>query len=195
MSVYPYAKGDRLVERNTYQYTPFVGRAFLNAWRESRIEAKERLGHSAAGAPAAAGGVLPEVGAFRTGPLLELLHARLASGWDPSAGAWLDRLVQRFEVTKRLHRAYGADLRAVDREDFRELALYVRFAEVLEAAYAASGSLVYLNALLKVLDTLCSQAASLERPLASRIARLVEVEGRLVDDLAHRVVPASEGAA
>ncbi len=49
---YPYARGDLLHERNTYYYTPYHGRQFLDAWRAARNDVLANLG-----VLAAAGGV------------------------------------------------------------------------------------------------------------------------------------------
>ena len=68
---------------------------------------------------------------------------------------WLDRLVQRFEVTKKLHIRYPEDFRkgegAID-----NVRLYWLFALSLSLHHADTQSVKYLSTLLKVSDLLCS---------------------------------------
>lgn len=180
-SRYEYARGDLLEQRNTYFYTTYEGPAFLDSWRRCRDDALSGL-PSPPAAPAAVAAVepLPPRGG-KTAVLLGAIKSALESGNTPPDS--LDRLVQRFEVTKRVHGAYGAEWRAVDREDYRDLGRYLSFAEVLDLAYARTSSLVYLNGLLKVLDTLVALRRHLEVPEAARLAGLLLAERGHVERL------------
>ena len=40
---YPYAQGDPLEQRNDYTYAPFLGQAFMDAWRQARQQALDEL--------------------------------------------------------------------------------------------------------------------------------------------------------
>jgi len=68
---------------------------------------------------------------------------------------WLDRLVQRFEVTKRIWSRYLPGFRKGGGVEF-DVSLYRRFALLLALAYARSEELRYLSTLLKVDDLLLS---------------------------------------
>ena len=68
---------------------------------------------------------------------------------------WMDRLVQRFEVTKHLYATYGPHLRKGTGEHKR-ISLYVIFAIGLAVIYRDTQNLRYLNCLLKLNDLLCS---------------------------------------
>lgn len=98
-----------------------------------------------------------------TTALLEMLLYRLlnsAGGGEGMAEAslWLDRLLQRFEVSKKLFAEYLPGFRkgagACD-----DVALYQRFALVLALAYAHRNGLQHLSTLLKVNDLLLSVPA------------------------------------
>jgi hypothetical protein len=68
---------------------------------------------------------------------------------------WLDRLVQRFEVTKKLYETYPPGFRkGKGRKD--EIRLYWLFSLLLTLYYASTTNIKYLSALLKVSDLLCS---------------------------------------
>lgn len=174
--IYPYAAGPLLDARNTYSYTAYHGTAFLDAWREAR----ERV--LAAPTPDAAPCAEPP--ASPTARLLRRIQASLAGGDGRSAAlADLNRLLQRFEVTKRVHGEYNENWRPADPEDFRELGLYLALAETLDAAYTATGVLQYLNGLLKCLDTLSAYLPVLDGPQMGRLRALVRQERAHVDAL------------
>ena len=190
-ATYPYASGNLLVSRNTYFYSAYGGHAFLDGWMAQRGGVLAALPSAAREAPASLGPAeAPGAEGAETARLLEyLLRALGASrGSIPEdVAAWLARMIQRFEVTKRIHDAYGPDFRARDREAYRAIRLYLRFAEVVEDAYRCGGSLPCLNALLKCLDTLSALHFELDAGEAARLARLILAERRHVADLAARL--------
>jgi methionyl-tRNA formyltransferase len=188
MSVsYPYADGPRLDDRNTYFYSSYQGADFLVAWADVRSAVFAEL--PGASAPPPVNDSLPP---GTTGHLLERLFSAASTsrnGLD-LVRPDLDRVIQRYEVTKRLHSRYNERFRAVDPMDFRDLALYVRFAEILELAYREEKYLPALNALLKVVDTLCALRSDLSLELQARLAWLIGREKAhilsLYDSLASR---------
>lgn len=174
---YPYATGDLLVEPNTYFYTSFAGHPFIEAWKKDRAATAAQLPSPENPPPADDPGPPDRTGPIRTERLLEHLYARVA-GEAPleikdETACWLTRVLAKFEVTKRLRETYDENLRALERTDYRNLGLYVRFGEVMDAAYDASGDLRYLNALLKCLDTLCACRQDLTSGQQARLSRLV----------------------
>jgi methionyl-tRNA formyltransferase len=187
---YPYASGDLLEERNTYFFSPFHGQAFLAAWRANRDAAAADLGRRGE-IDCAPNSRAPTA----TETLLRGLHADLASPVDRAqALRVLDRLVQRFEVTKRIHAAYNDAWRPVDPADYQRMAGYVLFAEVADAAFACTGAAPYLNAMIKCLDTLTALRARLDGDQRSRVTALIGRERHHVDTLARRLVLETAGA-
>jgi len=90
---------------------------------------------------------------------LELLHAliavQLTSERNVGTKIWLDRLVQRFEVTKKLYASYPAGFRNGEGGN-TSVRLYWLFALALSLFYARTNEIKYLSTLLKVCDLLCS---------------------------------------
>lgn len=176
---YPYADGDLLEQRNTYFYSRYEGPAFLAAW------CRQRAGVAAlpaADAPEAATGSRP------TDRLLDALRGALsARPADAGERPTLDRLVQRFEVSKRLHGEYSADWRPVDPADYHTLERYLCFGEVLDLAWTVWAALPYLNALLKCLDTLTALAGRLDAGQRLRLESLIGREEMHVAALAKRL--------
>lgn len=174
---YPYADGDLLETRAQYSFSRFEGPAFLQAWRRQRAAVAAPPGRTVAGAQAT-----------DRSPLLAELD-RLAGGLragppEPEALAVLRRLLQRFEVSKRLHGRYDASWRPVDPADYRPAERYVRFAELLDLAYERTRELPFLNGLLKCLDTVSSLAPSLDAAQLERVRTLLASEQAHVDRLA-----------
>jgi hypothetical protein len=182
---YPYAKGALLDDRNTYFYSTYGGSDFLQAWASDRDNA---LTITASPPPGDAIEV-PDLGRpVLTATLLESLINAMANNTPPNARAraWLSKLVQKFEVTKRVHEAYDDNFKAVERKNHRDLALYLRLAEVFEQAFSTTNMLPYLNALLKVLDTLCALRVGLSKSDRARLSNLIVRERTHVIALAER---------
>jgi hypothetical protein len=90
---------------------------------------------------------------------LNLLHtliaAQLTDVQDANTKVWLDRLVQRFEVTKKIYESYLAGFRKGEGAN-TSVRLYWLFALSLCLFYARSNEIKYLSTLLKICDLLCS---------------------------------------
>ncbi len=90
---------------------------------------------------------------------LNLLHALIAAQLtevqDAKIKVWLDRLVQRFEVTKKIYESYLVGFRKGEGAN-TSIRLYWLFALSLCLIYARSNEIKYLSTLLKICDLLCS---------------------------------------
>ncbi len=185
---YPFARGDLLDHPNTYFYSPYEGRAFLAAWRRQRDGLQAGLKRAGAGPePAAAPQTFAgDDGSVDTRLLLaSLLHdIRTGNAEDPEVRRWLALLLKKFEVFKRVHAGYDAEFRALDRDDHKDTALYVAAAEVFEAAYAETGELPFLNALMKSLDTISALREEIDPAMHGRLGRVIEREAAHVSALA-----------
>lgn len=177
---YKYSRGNLIDERNTYSYTPYLGLPFIDSWRKNREDSIKNLGPSCE--PPRPIEVSDN---DNTGfALLERLYADIVSSNFENK---LNLLIQRFEVGKRIYTNYDIDLRPFDRGQCHDLSLYLRFAEILDKAYACSGQLNYLNPLLKVLDTLIAFQEDLAGDQGGRLARLIERELQYIKTLAQHM--------
>lgn len=90
---------------------------------------------------------------------LSLLHALIAVQLTNDRGdntkVWLDRLVHRFEVTKKIYESYLTGFRKGEGAN-TSARLYWLFALALCLFYVKSNEIIYLSTLLKVCDLLCS---------------------------------------
>jgi hypothetical protein len=186
-STYTYASGDLLEERNSYTYTSYHGDLFFADWRKDRAQVLQQLAEPA-DPPAPAGKVVLatvlEADTLCTADMLEsLMGCLLRQETADLIHVTLARLVGRFEVAKRVHSHYLPRWRAAPEANYHDLTLYLRYAEVMELAYSLTGKVVYLNVLLKVLDTLAARVADLPADHSGRLARLLGCEQNHIDQL------------
>lgn len=182
---YPFAYGDLLAQPITYFYSAYAGKPFLSAWRGQRDSVLRRA-PAPSPAPEATLAILTHADTVETASLLEFVFHALSqkTSLDSEAANWLARLVHKFEVFKRVHDAYRSGFRAVNRNDHKTLNHYLRLAEVFDLAWNRMGHMVYLNALLKIMDTLCSVYDQLSREEQARLATLIHAERQYIDDVA-----------
>ena len=184
---YPYASGNLLDDRNTYFYSAYGGIRFLHAWASDRDDS---FTTPALPPPAEKATEVPAAGSrIETAILFECLLNAMANDATPNALTieWLSKLVKKFEVTKRIHHAYDENFKAINRENHRDLALYLRLAEVFEKAFSITSALPYLNALLKTLDTMCALRDDMSEHQRARLSGLIERERIHVIKIADRM--------
>lgn len=175
---YIYDRGDLLEHPQRYSYTPFQGYAFVDAWRQSRDQALQSLPEpvSHMPAPQQIDGAITIESCCDTQLLMERAFAALRNKQDTTGLNILDRFVKKFEITKRIYTAYLPDWRADTTSDYRNPGLYVRAAELFEAAFSQSADIRYLNVLLKIIDTLVAISGNLSTPQGQRLSRLIHQE-------------------
>lgn len=95
---------------------------------------------------------------------LDLLHAliaeQLTDAQDANTKVWLDSLIRRFEVTKKIYEIYPPGFGKGEGEN-TSVRLYWLFALALCLFYSESNEIKYLSTLLKVCDLLCSLPANI----------------------------------
>jgi hypothetical protein len=174
---YDYATGDLLENKNTYFYTQFQGKEFLSAWRKQRDSVLQDKIFST--------NIEKKSITCPTEQLLESLNQQLLNDLNnnPSTLKTLDCLLQRFEVTKRLHGEYNSKWRPVDIANYHSMECYLRFSEVLVCAYGLTHSLKYLNSLLKCMDILTALHEKLDTSQKNRLQKVLVEERNAIDQL------------
>jgi hypothetical protein len=171
VTAYPYATGGLIETPNSYFYSEYHGHAFITAWRDDRAASLARLPKAAPPPP-------PQSVDPASRQSLELLERALA-GDAPLR----DAFVKKFEIHKRVHDGYDEAFRALDKRARQSLPLYLRAADLFQAAYEESRHLRHLNVYLKCLDTLCAEAGSLSPDLSARLAWHLGREASYIDAL------------
>jgi len=87
--------------------------------------------------------------------LRSLIAIQLINKQTSNIKAWIDCLVQRFEVTKKIYEVYPPEFRKGEGSN-TSTRLYWLFAFALSLFYLRSHKIKYLSTLLKVCDLLCS---------------------------------------
>ena len=87
--------------------------------------------------------------------LISLLHSQLNNEDDSLVKYWLDLLVQRFEVTKKIYESYPSNF-SKGEGNSDTVILYWLFALSLTIFYCYVKNIKYLSTLLKTTDLLCS---------------------------------------
>ena len=190
-SLYEYSLGNRLIKRNTYFYSEYAGEPFLTAYFNDRKLASAEFSlpdveinlKKNPDCIAWADLKLSEV--FESNQLFASLINELENGRYSETKVVLHALVQRFEVTKRVYQHYNKELRAEDKSKFQEISSYLDFAELVAIAYNVTEKLPFLNALLKVIDTIIAMVRLNEEVDKHRLSWLISFEqnrvARLLD--------------
>jgi hypothetical protein len=198
---YAYTQENRLEHPHRYMYTPFEGLTFLEAFLEnrqlflSRYDLKADTGihslHDDYLGLNLTSQAQAHVKAFQLDEpvvTIDLLNAVVQAQIDQvehqETKHWLDRLVQRFEVNKKIFVTYLPGFRkgegAAD-----VLELYWKLAVALYLQYESCHGLKYLSTALKITDLLCSvpfQQLSVAIP-DCRMNILLQAEIRMVKAL------------
>lgn len=116
--IYEYSSENRLEKPHNYMYTPYHGRAFLDAWKRDRAwclddgvplepEAIEKM------ALQLLGGMGPgdSLGSSTAARLFEICLGILRRNDDGGIYPALSAYIKRFEVKRLLHSAYTGDMR------------------------------------------------------------------------------------
>lgn len=184
MSGYTYADGDLLEIPNSYQYTTYTGQSFVANWSASRKQVIDSL-------PDATREVGSCTSSEKTTVLLKSIINDLQTENTQTEllSYWLQRLVKKFEVSKRLYTEYNDTPPHYPSagSSYKTVELYLLFAECLLLHPDTPHDTRLLNCLLKLCDTLCSVKDDFQHQAAARLAWVLESEQQLVQQLRKRI--------
>ena len=141
--------GKHYVRDSRYSYSKYQGLELLHSWRIQRENVLSKLPPAEA-PPIQGSSPQPLDPPFATEALMDFVMHQISvkHSMEPNVRDIVLQLVKRFEVFRRIHRAYDSRFRALDIDAHREPHLYVRAGELFEAAYSNTLELPFLNALL-----------------------------------------------
>ena len=167
-----------------YHYTPYEGTALLPAYRSERLHALARLSARADSAELAGGATAPGVrrppcAGVMDRPVDTVNELASFSAWvaaggdagDPELVDFVDSLVRKFEVSKRLRKQYLAGIR-MERSDGAAADAYCYLAYLVARRSGGADLLWRLNTLLKLSDLVTSTDVEQFSPTAA--AAMVE---------------------
>jgi hypothetical protein len=181
---YPYAKNDLLNDPQKYSFSLFSGHIFVQSWLNHRKEQLSRLPSSRQ--PLQICGKK-----FTPTHTLDLLHAtceaiRQPNGVDCEQSVyWLERLLKKFEVSKKVYNSYQATYPNSPQfnSSYTCLHLYLKLAECFVLAFKKWNQVQYLNAFIKIQDTIISQKNNLTILEKSHLAWTIEQELGVIGQL------------
>ena len=184
-NLYPFTAGNRLEDRNTYFYIPFNGQEFVNAWMDNRERTLAALEVEPEIIDFMPHGSLSDISfPVNTSTLMSVLMNALVEKNDlETLYAIINKLLQRFEVTKRIHSSYPENYRASAGTPYDDFSLYVKFACLLQKVYENNSKLYYINGLIKVIDTLSAMVSELDHAEKSALAWLINSEKQNVETM------------
>ena len=161
---YEYIQEDNIENPLRYQYTAYRGADFLMDWYTSRKEILDHLSLDISKTNFEYGvqcnsGEDSRKECIQTKEIFQMLLSKLLNQGELSEEQKkiLDGYVKTFEVRKRLYSCYSVQFKPENETDYHNMGLYTGFACICAAAFEQYSDLRYLNALLKVNDTLISQ--------------------------------------
>ena len=183
--LYPFATGNRLEDRNTYFYIPFNGQEFINAWIDNREQTLAELEVEPKIIDFMPHGSVSDISfPVNTSTLMSVLMNALVEKTNlETLYAITNKLLQRFEVTKRIHTSYPENYRASADIPYDDLSLYVKFACLLQKVYENNPKLYYINGLIKVIDTLSAMDSELDQEGKSALVWLINSEKHNIDSM------------
>ena len=182
---YPYSEGDLLRTPQRYHYTPFMGDAFVQAWRVSRDLARQQLPTPALPSLLATGVANAEDTLALLQIMCRALRASVAEVSDQQVlDYWLPRLLKKFEVSKRLYAGYQVqEPHPPLPGDYLAAEPYLWLAECLLRAWQRQPAGYFLSGVLKLNDTLVSQIPRLDEEQGAHLAWILMVEQQALTEL------------
>ncbi len=197
MMKYTYTEVDRLENPHNYMYTSVVDKNFISIYAKDRILRSEQYFDKKHGIifTKSYGELFHDnIGNFttdnkltldyfstlekiNTSKLLQALLVDILKESSAKADFFLSKLIQRFEVSKKLYTIYSSDIRKGE-GDANNPTNYAKLALCLSVAYQKTGHLQYLSTQLKLLDLLMSLDVNTvkKRCPSLLIAILVDIE-------------------
>ena len=162
---YNYSDGNLLSSPQKYQMSPFEGSTFLQAYKLSRQTNLSKITKNSV--PENPKNLLQkqntksfenleEYEKIETEELLRYLFLNDSN----NKKILLDKFVKKFEIKKRLYSSYNNELKEIS-ENYSNLKNYILLSVLCILEYEKTRNLKYLNAALKVNDTICSQINSI----------------------------------
>lgn len=170
---YKYVTENNLENRQDYKYSNYEGWGFLENYTESRKALSQRINME---------NTLDE---HSTKSRLMRLKKNLFANEIAEADKKLaDDFVKIFEVRKRLHTRYTENgFKPENDSDYSDINNYILFAQILILMYYHTSCLKYVSCLLKVDDTLLSQAGCMQEHEKRSLDDIINVEMSIVENI------------
>lgn len=189
-SRYKYSIGDPIQDRNVYDYVEFSGEAFLFDWHASRgtvLDWEAPQSDKVSGQLPLENCINEIEYPINGQDLIQFLTLSVATESKKDESRRIaNRLVQTFEIRKRIYVTYTENLKPLRGSRFDDLHLYIAFGGLLLTRMQKQPSLVDLNALLKLNDTLVAFFIGGSEDFKFEVQKLVTGEYKCIDELVRK---------
>ena len=196
---YSYANTDLLEFPQKYQMTPFEGRELLSSYEKNRQKILDKIKNNQTvnSLPHTLKllqkqfliDIKSDQKIFVTSNQLSSILLRLQHQKETQQETkFIMALLKKFEIKKRIFSEYDHELKE-NSTDFKILANYILLAAICTKKFQDSSNLKFLNTLLKLNDTICSQIDSInDVNNLSLIYYIINLELEFVRDLIRKTL-------
>jgi|TARA_B100000678_G_scaffold279774_1_gene275783 hypothetical protein len=179
-SSYTYSDGNLLKNPQKYQMTPFLDKNFLNDYQRTRINYLEKISKfekielkkiihniNQKDMQEDRNGKFNSVTSIMLFDVLTALINDENNNFDI-----IDKFIKKFETKKLIFSKYDDNLQPISNE-YSEIRNYLLLATICVFKFKNSKNLKYLNTLLKLNDTICSQINSIDNSIDASLCNIV----------------------
>ena len=179
-SSYTYSDGNLLKNPQKYQMTPFLDKNFLNDYQRTRINYLEKISKfekielkkiihniNQKDMQEDRNGKFNSVTSIMLFDVLTALINDENNNFDI-----IDKFIKKFETKKLIFSKYDDNLQSISNE-CSEIRNYLLLATICVFKFKNSKNLKYLNTLLKLNDTICSQINSIDNSIDASLCNIV----------------------
>ena len=179
---YTYKSNDPLEQKIKYEYSPYLGEVFIESWISYRNEFK--INKKDFNLPKSARIVEydSDSNIINTENYINYLKYKVSDSNNPEENLLnnINWLIKRFEIHKRIYESYLKTKKGgIGKGDYRNLKLYIDFAELLILSTNTYFHLPSLNALIKCLDIILSYFVYFSDQDKIRISNAIDKEREL----------------
>ena len=179
-SSYTYSDGNLLKNPQKYQMTPFLDKNFLNDYQRTRINYLEKISKfekielkkiihniNQKDMQEDRNSKFNSVTSIMLFDVLTALINDENNNFDI-----IDKFIKKFETKKLIFSKYDDNLQPISNE-YSEIRNYLLLATICVFKFKNSKNLKYLNTLLKLNDTICSQINSIDNSIDASLCNIV----------------------
>jgi hypothetical protein len=185
---YQYDKNDLITNPQKYQKTMFLGNNFLNTYKESREKVIKKISVNEKKINFNKNKDVRIILKKEKFDVEELLAAILnnKNKLDLENNKIIDKLLKKFEIKKRICNKINNKFEEKDNE-YNNLKNYLLLSKLILIKYNETENLKFLNTVLKINDTICSQIKKLKNDSDKILLKeIIEEELDIINNICNK---------
>ena len=185
---YQYDKNDLITNPQKYQKTMFLGNNFLNTYKESREKVIKKISVNEKKINFNKNKDVRVILKKEKFDVEELLAAILnnKNKLDLENNKIIDKLLKKFEIKKRICNKINNKFEEKDNE-YNNLKNYLLLSKLILIKYNETENLKFLNTVLKINDTICSQIKKLKNDSDKILLKeIIEEELDIINNICNK---------